>query len=368
MYLKTLSVVNYKNIRDSALEFSPKLNTFIGNNGAGKTNLLDAIYSLSFSKSFFNVSDQWNVTHNESWFMLHGIYEREGNEESLMYAFQSGKKKQMKRNGRLYRRLSEHIGLFPLVMVSPADNGLVTGGGEERRKFIDGVISQYDSAYLNDLLRYNRILTQRNNLLKQAYPGKQPDPEMIEVYDRHLSDYGEKIYIKREEFVKNLVPVFQHYYTLISGGREKVGLLYKSDLKGNDLMDLLRDSFLTDKNIQFTSKGIHKDDLILNFDRYLLKKTGSQGQQKTYLVALKLAQFDFIHRLSGIKPVLLLDDIFDKLDRNRVEEIVKMVAGDKFGQIFITDTNREHLESIIHQLAPDYRIFTVMEGHIETAL
>lgn len=364
MHLKSLTVVNFKNIREAAVEFSPRLNTFIGNNGAGKTNVLDALYALSFSKSFFNTSDLMNVTHDENWFMLQGKYHRDEQEETVVYGYQNGQKKQLKRNGKLYKRLADHIGLFPLVMVSPSDSNLVLGGSEERRKFMDGVISQYNSAYLEGLIRYNRILIQRNNLLKQVGPGGRPDEEMMEVYNGELVRYGEEIHRHRSGFVKNLIPVFQQYYTFIAGGHEEVGLEYLSGLSSKPFEELLRESVSADNALQFTTEGVHKDDLTLTIEGYPLKKTGSQGQQKTYLVALKLAQYEFIRKLSGIKPILLLDDIFDKLDRERVEQIVTMVAGDQFGQIFITDTNRDHLASILREITPDYRIFRVTGGNM----
>ena len=314
MHLKSLSVVNFKNIREANVEFSPRLNALIGNNGAGKTNMLDALYALSFSKSFFSTSDLMNVTHNENWFMLQGKYQHEEQEETIVYGFQNGQKKQLKRNGKLYKRLADHIGLFPLVMVSPSDASLVLGGSEERRKFLDGVISQYNPAYLESLIRYNRILIQRNNLLKQMAPGRQSDGEMLEVYNTELIRYGEEIYRLRNEFVKNLIPVFQQYYSKIAGCQEVVGLDYLSGLSATPFEILLRNSVAADRALQYTTEGIHKDDLILTIGGYPLKKTGSQGQQKTYLVSLKLAQFEFIRNLSGIKPILLLDDIFDKLD------------------------------------------------------
>lgn len=415
MHLRTLSVVHFKNIREAAVDFSPRLNAFIGNNGAGKTNFLDALYALSFSKSFFNPSDQMSVTHGESWFMLQGRYEGESGEEQVVYAYRNGEKKQLRRNGKAYRKLADHIGRFPLVMVSPSDASLILGGSEERRKFIDGVISQYNPAYLDDLLRYNRVLLQRNTLLKQMAPvghpghgnppnGNSPNgsPDhgssahgpsgsgssghspadhghsgqvasahgnsaygLLDVYDGELVRAGESLYRLRKEFIRELKPVFQSFYTTISGGHEEVGLHYHSDLNSHDFEQLLKETLPADRAAQFTTAGIHKDDLRLTLDGHSLKKTGSQGQQKTYLVALKLAQFEFIRQTAGITPILLLDDIFDKLDSGRVEQIVRMVAGDRFGQIVITDTNRDHLDTILQKVTPDYRIFMVDQGKVE---
>jgi DNA replication and repair protein RecF len=366
MYLRTLSVVNFKNIRETVIEFSARLNTFIGDNGAGKTNLLDALYSLSFSKSFFTSVDQMNIMHGEDYFMLQGKYVRNEEEETIVYGIQNGQKKQLKRNGKPYKRLSEHIGYLPLVMISPADSALILSGSEERRKFMDGVISQFSTEYLHDLLRYNRILLQRNNLLRQAYTSGWQDEDMLTIYDDELTASGERIYQRRAEFIKNLIPVFQRYYSFISGDSEKVDLVYQSDLTSHSFSELLKNSAKNDHAAQYTTTGIHKDDLQLHLENYPLKKLGSQGQQKSYLVALKLAQFEYISLKSGLKPILLLDDIFDKLDKNRVEKIVRMVSGEQFGQIFITDTNREHLDSILHTLSGEYRIFSVAKGKVET--
>jgi DNA replication and repair protein RecF len=365
MYLQTLTIVNFKNIREAVIGFSPKLNTFIGNNGAGKTNLLDALYSLSFTKSFFSASDQMNIYHHEAFFMLQGRYSRDDGEENVVYGFQSGQKKQLKRNGKVYRKLSDHIGLLPLVMVSPSDSSLILGGSDERRKFIDGVISQYSPGYLDDLLRYNRVLLQRNNLLKLCPSGTRFDGDMLDIYNCEMIESGQRLHLQRRDFISELIPVFQHYYTCISGGNEEVGLRYHSDLDDLPFDQLLRQTLAHDRLLQFTTAGIHKDDLLFSLGGHLLKKLGSQGQQKTYLIALKLAQFEFIFKISGVKPILLLDDIFDKLDKTRVEQIVEMVAGEMFGQIFITDTNRDHLDSILQSVTNDYRIFMVSKGQIE---
>jgi DNA replication and repair protein RecF len=366
MYLRTLSVVNFKNIREAVIDFSPKLNTFIGDNGAGKTNLLDALYSLSFSKSFFTSLDQVNIMHSEDFFMIQGKYFRKGEDETVVYGIQNSQKKQLKRNGKLYKRMSDHIGFLPLVMISPSDSTLILSGSEERRKFMDGVISQFSSEYLHDLLRYNRILLQRNNMLRHAFSSNWLDEDMITIYDGELTLSGERIYARRMEFIKNIIPVFQHYYSFISGEAEKVDLIYQSDLSSQSFSELLTNAKKNDLSSQYTTTGIHKDDLQLHLEGYPLKKLGSQGQQKSYLVALKMAQFEYISMMSGLRPILLLDDIFDKLDKNRVEKIVRMVSGEQFGQIFITDTNREHLDSILHTVSDDYRIFSVNKGKVET--
>ena len=365
MHIEEISILNYKNINEARFGFSPKLNCFIGNNGAGKTNLLDAIYYLSFCKSFFNSIDQLNINHNESFFMLNGNYKRLDSDEVIAVGLKKGQKKQVKRNSKIYKKLVEHIGLLPLVMITPSDVNLILGGSDERRKFMDGVISQYNQNYLNDLLKYNRALLQRNNLLKQFASQRYFDAELLSVWDIQLVEYGNRIHEQRTKFVEKLIPVFQHYYSFISQGNEKVSLVHQSSLYDHSFEELLNSSITKDRVVQYTTQGIHKDDLVYYIGDYPIKKMGSQGQKKTYLVALKLAQFDFVKEISGIKPILLLDDIFDKLDQQRVEQIVKVVSGEQFGQIFLTDTNREHLDSIIQRMDADFRIFNVEAGKVE---
>lgn len=365
MHIEDISILNYKNIRELKTGFSPKLNCFIGNNGAGKTNLLDAIYYLSFCKSFFNSLDQLNINHEESFFMLNGNYSRLDSDEEISVGLKKGQKKQFRRNAKVYKKLVEHIGLIPLVMITPSDDNLILGGSDERRKFMDGVISQYNQNYLDDLLKYNRALLQRNNLLKRFASERYFDEELLSVWDMQLIEYGKRIHEQRMEFVEKLIPVFQHYYSFVSQGNEKVSLVHQSGLYENSFEDLLKDSMQKDRAVQYTTQGIHKDDLVYYIGDFPIRKMGSQGQKKTYLVALKLAQFDFVKEISGLKPILLLDDIFDKLDQQRVEQIVKVVSGEQFGQIFLTDTNREHLDSIIQKMETDYRIFNVKEGKLE---
>ncbi|MEI6277004.1 MAG: DNA replication/repair protein RecF [Prolixibacteraceae bacterium] len=369
MFIRELSVMNYKNFGEATLSFSRKLNCFIGNNGVGKTNLLDAIYYLSFCKSYFNNPDSQNVRHSEDFFALQGRYELNGINEEIHCGFKNGQKKKIRRNKKEYERFSDHIGLLPLVMISPADAVLIQGGSEERRRFMDSVISQYDRTYLEWLVRYNRALLQRNVLLKEVAGKSGIDPDIFAIWDDQLVQLGEKINLKRNRFLQELLPVFQKYYTLISGGNEIVSLEYSSQLNEKKFSDLLNDSFARDRMLQFTSTGIHKDDLELRLGGYPIRRLGSQGQNKTYLIALKFAQFDFIRSLNSIKPILLLDDIFDKLDSGRVEEIVKLVSDDHFGQIFITDTNREHLDGILREAGgDDFRIFVVEKGVINDVI
>ena len=364
MYIQELSLVNFKNIEHAEFKFSEGLNCFIGNNGAGKTNLMDAIYYLSFCKSFLNSIDGQNIRFDQEFFMIQGKYIRLDSEETIYCGLKRGQKKIFRRNQKEYKKLSEHIGLIPLIIVTPSDNNLIVGGSEDRRRFVDSVISQYDTVYLETLIRYNRALQQRNNLLKQFASQHVFSAESLEVWDDQLVKYGMHLHTCRVSFVEKLQPVFQKYYELISGGKERVGLRLQSDLNMDDFEMQLKASVGKDRILQYTSVGIHKDDFDFELEGYPIKKFGSQGQKKTYLVALKLAQYDFMKELSGITPILLLDDIFDKLDKNRVEQSVKLVTDDHFGQIFITDTNREHLDVMIAGLETESCIFTISDGAV----
>ena len=364
MYLQSLSLLDYKNIEQADLVFSAKLNCFLGDNGAGKTNLLDAIYYLSFCKSFFTSLDGQNVRHSCEMFMLQGKYKRMDDDEMVAVGYKQGHKKQFKRNQKPYKRFSEHIGLFPLVMVSPADTSLILGGSEERRKFMDGVISQFDRTFLDALLRYNRALLQRNNLLKHFNDTRQFDADTLSIYDEQLVEHGTLIFNKRKAFIDEIIPVFQHFYEFVSGGKEKVALTYQSTLFEGDFREQLIEQQPKDRIAQYTTVGIHKDDLQLDLGEYPIKKLGSQGQTKTYLIALKFAQFEYLKGASAIKPILLLDDIFDKLDANRVGKIIHLVSDDQFGQIFITDTNREHLDGILKQMETTHKIFRIENGKV----
>ncbi|MFV0291068.1 MAG: DNA replication/repair protein RecF [Mangrovibacterium sp.] len=365
MHLQKLSLVNFKNIEDLEVQFSPNLNCFIGDNGAGKTNLMDAIYYLSFCKSFLNSTDALNVNHAADFFLIKGDYQNAGGVESVHCGMKQGQKKSFKCNKKEYQRLADHIGRLPLIVVTPSDQDLIIGGSEERRKFIDALISQYDSAYLDALMRYNKVLLQRNKLLKQFHQERSFSSDSLEVWDDQLAIYGHKIHAKRSEYIEQLKPIFQHYYELISGGKEEINLQYKSQLSNAQLSDLLLDARDKDRMLQYTSVGVHRDDVEFDLGGYSLKKIGSQGQKKTYLVAIKLAQFDFVKQMSSITPIILLDDIFDKLDSRRVEQIVTLVAQQHFGQVFITDTNRENLDVIIRKLEADYKIFKVDSGCIQ---
>ncbi len=362
MILERLSILSYKNIDQADLSFSPKVNCFLGNNGMGKTNLLDAIYYLSFCKSHNNLIDSQNIKHDADLSLIQGYYKQDnGKEDEFFCGIKRRQKKQFKRNKKEYEKLSDHIGCLPLVMISPADSDLITGGSEERRKFMDVVLSQFDKEYLQSLIRYNKALQQRNALLKSEM---QTDGSLYEIWEEQLAAEGIIIYQKRKSFIDEFVPTFQHYYNFICQSNETVYLTYESQLAEGNLLDLLKQKRDRDKILGYTTTGVHRDDLDMQLGDYSIKKVGSQGQNKTYVVALKLAQFDFLQKSGKITPILLLDDIFDKLDSSRVEQIVKLVAGDNFGQIFITDTNREHLDEILRGLNSEYHLYQVQSGEV----
>ena len=363
MILKRLSILNYKNIEQADLEFSPKVNCFIGQNGMGKTNLLDAIYYLSFCKSSSNPIDSQVMRHDSDFFVVQGLYESEqGTEEDIYCGMKRRQKKTFKRNKKAYQRFSEHVGFIPLVMVSPSDGEFILGGSEERRRFMDVAISQHDKEYLAELINYDKALQQRNALLKQE---EEPDAELLALWEEMMARSGTLIYQRRRAFITELVPIFQSFYAQISGEREEVSLAYSSHGDRGDLLDVIRDGRAKDRIMGYSLHGTHKDDLQMLLGGYPIKREGSQGQNKTYLIALKLAQFDFLRRSGQTVPILLLDDIFDRLDASRVEQIVKLVAGDKFGQIFITDTNRDHLDKIMEKVEGDYKVFSVENGMIQ---
>ena len=363
MILKRISILNYKNLEQVELDFSPKMNCFIGQNGMGKTNLLDAVYYLSFCKSSANPIDSQNIKHNQDFFVVQGSYlTDEGEPEEVYCGLKRRQKKQFKRNKKEYSKLSDHIGLIPLVMVSPADSELILGGSEERRRFMDVVISQYDREYLSALIRYNKAMAQRNTLLKAEV---ETDDELMNVWEEMMASAGEVVFRKRNDFINEFIPTFQSFYSYISQDQEVVNLSYESHAMQGNLLQIIRESRQRDHIMGYSLKGIHKDDLVMQLAEYPIKREGSQGQNKTYLVALKLAQFDFLRRTgSNTTPLLLLDDIFDKLDASRVEQIVKLVSGDKFGQIFITDTNRDHLDKILRKIEGEYKVFGVEQGAI----
>lgn len=362
MILKTLSLLNYKNFDSKTFQFDSKINCFVGPNGVGKTNVLDAIYHLSFGKSYFNPVSSQNIKHNADFFVIDGLYNKDERDEKIIVALKKGQKKTLKRNGKLYNRFSDHIGFLPLVIISPADRDLITEGSDTRRKFIDGVISQGDKVYLNDLIKYNKVISQRNALLKYFALNATFNADTLEIYNHQLTELGSKIFEKRDAFLKEFIPIFKERYKVISNNNEEVNFIYKSDLFKDSLNNLLVKTLKKDRALQFTSVGVHKDDLSFEIEQYSIKKFGSQGQQKSFLIALKLAQFDFIKSHSGVNPILLLDDIFDKLDEQRVVQIITLVENENFGQLFITDTHPERTEQIIKNTHQTYQIFNLDES------
>jgi len=365
MYLKKLSLTFFKNYEQAELEFSPKINCFVGNNGVGKTNILDAIHYLSLTKSFFNNIDSVNIKHNEDYFIVQGNFVRDDEENNIFCSFHKQKQKVLKRNGKEYHKLSDHVGRYPVVMISPADSALIIDGSEVRRKFLNKIISQYDAGYLDSVLKYNKVLQQRNKLLKDFKVTGEFDNDVLSIWDSQLIKYGNYIFGERDILVNELIPVFNEYYTFISNEKELVKLNYRSHLKEGDFAQLLHNAVDKDRILEYTTVGIHKDDLILEMNDFPVKSLGSQGQQKSYLVALKLAKFDYIKRKAGFSPILLLDDIFDKFDAARVEQIIRLVGNHRFGQIFITDTHRSRLHDILTTVDSDYKLFRIGENGIE---
>ena len=359
MVLKELSVVNFKNFKGIEVSLNPKINCFVGNNGQGKTTLLDAIYYLSFCKSFLNSIDTQNVNMEESFFVLQGEYEREEKTERVYCGLKKGQKKVFKRNKKEYEKLADHIGMFPLVIISPSDSNLITLGSDLRRKFLDGIISQFDHPYLETLLIYNKAITQRNALLKYFSRQRTFNQDQLDVWDDQVVKYGNVLYEKRKQRIQQLTPVFQRYYQQISGGKEEVELVYHSQLEDGDFAGQLKQAYKEDSRRLFSTVGIHKDDLVFKLSGGQIKKFGSQGQQKSYLIALKLAQLEFLKSTVGINPILLLDDVFDKLDEERVSHILEMVNGNQFGQIFISDTHPKRIEDILSQLELESSVFEV---------
>lgn len=363
MQLNRLRIINYKNIREADLEFSEGINCLLGSNGAGKTNVLDAIYYLSFCKSHSNPIDTQNITHDEEFFMLEGNYKTEDEEINIYCGVKKRHKKQFKRDKKDYEKLSEHIGLIPLVMISPSDEELIHGGSEERRKFIDGFISQYNKKYLQTLLSYKKILEQRNSMLKEL----QNDELLFDVIEEQMSVHGAYIHQERKKFIEQFLPIFQNFHQTISSGKEVVQLEYKSQLdNGEELSTLLKATRERDFILGYTSKGIHKDDLEMTLDSMPIKRTGSQGQNKTFLIALKLSQFSLLEKISKKRPILLFDDMFDKLDKERAEKIISIMGGNHLGQIFISDTDRVSLPAILDESSYKYKLFAVENGEIST--
>ncbi len=365
MWLKQLAVFNFKNYAEATLQFTPDVNAFTGRNGAGKTNLLDAIHYLSLCKSYFNPIDSQQIKQGEDWFMVQGEFDKEGQVDTVACSIKRNQKKQFKKNKKEYTRLADHIGQFPLVMVSPNDSAIVTDGSEERRRFMDNVISQTDIHYLDGLILYNRCLVQRNSLLKQSARRGPLDTGLLEVLNMQLVDLGISIYEKRCAFMAEFVPEFNRHYLFLTEAAERVSLVYESQLAQGRFSDMLDRCLDRDCALERTTVGIHKDDLSFSIHQEMpLKKFGSQGQQKSFLIALKLAQYSFLHQQKGFKPLLLLDDIFDKLDEVRTHKLMQLVSADDFGQIFLTDTDAVRINRIFDAIGRKVGVFEINHGTV----
>ena len=359
MFLKRISLLNYKNFSEIDFELDSKINCFVGKNGIGKTNILDAIHHLAIGKSYFNPLAVQNIKHGEDFFVIDGEFEKNERTEQILCSLKKGQKKILKRNGKVYEKFSDHIGFIPLVIISPADSDLIIEGSETRRKFIDSVISQLDNSYLQQLIQYQKIISQRNALLKYFALNHVFETDTLSIYNEQLNTLGQFIFEKRKKFLIDFIPIFNNYHREITNSAETVQLVYQSDLFEKDTLTLLEENISKDRVLHYTSVGVHKDDLSFEIDNYPIKKFGSQGQQKSFLIALKLAQFDFVKKQSGEKPILLFDDIFDKLDEFRVSKIIEMVNKEEFGQLFISDTHPERTENIVKTTLQSYKIFNI---------
>ncbi|MCD0487964.1 DNA replication and repair protein RecF [Pedobacter sp. MC2016-14] len=367
MWLKNITLLNFKNYTDADLRFSKAVNAFVGNNGAGKTNLLDAIHYLCLCKGYFNPIDTQQIKSGEDIFLIQGDFDRKEKNEKITCGVKRNQKKQFKRNKKEYDKLASHIGLFPLVMISPYDVNIIMDGSEERRRFMDNVISQTNAQYLDELIAYNKHLLNRNALLKQIALTRRYDPALLQIFDEQLELSGNRIYEKRKLFMQEFIPLFNQYYRFLTDDKEEVALSYLSQLNDHNFGDLLLQSVEKDKVLERTTMGIHKDDLIFSIQDMPLKKFGSQGQQKSFLIALKLAQYAYLQKYKGFKPLLLLDDIFDKLDDHRMHKLMEMVSHHDFGQIFITDTGKERVLNIFDKIQVPVTIFEVDNGVVKHA-
>lgn len=362
MYLHNLSLINFKNYEEVSLDFCEKINCFVGNNGAGKTNILDAIHYLSLCKSYFNPIDSQNIRHGTDFFVIQGTIEKGDSKDSIYCAQKRNERKQFKLNKKEYNRFADHIGSYPLVMISPADYSLITEGSEERRRYVDSVISQFDKVYLDNLINYNKALLQRNTLLKHFAEHRRFDKPSLDIWTSQIASLGSLIHKQRMLFLNEFLPVFGRYYKFITNDNEHVSIDYQSQFNEGDPEHLLAASLEKDRVLQYTTVGIHKDDMIFKIDDYPLKRFGSQGQQKSFIIALKLAQFDYTRNIKGFKPMLLFDDIFDKLDNLRVSKLMELVSNNSFGQVFVTDAHPERIDLIFKKIDTEIRIFQVDNG------
>lgn len=359
MIINRLSLINFKNHAEQQFDFSPQINCFVGNNGVGKTNVLDGLHYLSVGKSFLGNSDLNNIKNGEDFFVVEAEIKNDDKEDIIKILQPGASKKLIKKNDKAYDRLADHIGYLPSVMISPYDSNLISDSGESRRKFLDAMISQTDSSYLFDLIQYQKTIQQRNALLKYFAKNRSFDKDSLEIYDDPISTFGTRIFEKRKDFVEKLNPIVQHFYEIISGGKEQVSVNYESHLLDMGFKQLLSESIDKDRVLTYTSKGTHKDDLAFEMNGNPIKKIGSQGQQKSFLISLKLAQINRIKELTGKSPILLLDDIFDKLDDTRVSQLIELVNKESFGQIFITDTHKERTENVVKRINEESRIFVI---------
>lgn len=362
MYLKKLVLINFKNIAQAEITLSERLNCFVGDNGAGKTNVLDAVYYLSMSKSALSMTDGQSVRHGEDFFVVEGTYAGDsGSNDTVNCSFLRRSGKVLKLNGKEYDRMADHVGRFPVVMVSPQDSVLITDAAEERRRYLNAFLSQLDRDYLASLMRYNAVLAERNRFLKSS-----SDEQMLQIYDMQLADHAARIYERRRDIIERMRPLVAEFYRQLSDDREQVEIEYRSELASASMGELLLASRERDIVNGFTTSGVHRDDMSLRIGGYPLRKYGSQGQQKSFLMSLKLAQYRILAEVCGERPLLLLDDLFDKLDTSRVENLLTLVAGDDFGQIFITDCNRSRLETILSRAGEKYALFMVEGGDIRS--
>lgn len=359
MIVNRLLLINFKNHSEKKFDFSSQINCFVGNNGVGKTNILDALHYLSVGKSFLGNKDATNVKSEEDFFVVDSEIRNEDRDDIIKVMYSKEAKKVIKKNEKTYDRMADHVGYLPSVIISPYDSNLISDSGESRRKFLDSMISQTDSQYLFDLIQYQKAIQQRNALLKYFFKNRTFDLDSLEIYNEPITTFGTQIFNKRKLFVENLNPIVQHFYEIISGGKETVNVIYESHLLEDNFENLLQQNIDRDRQLTYTSKGIHKDDLLFEMNGHLIKKMGSQGQQKSFLIALKLAQINRIKELTGKSPILLLDDIFDKLDDKRVSQLIELVNKEKFGQMFITDTHKERTESVVKRITEESIIFEI---------
>ncbi len=367
MHIEKLALIHFKNYEESEIQFSPEVNCFVGANGAGKTNILDAIYYLSMCKSYLNPIDSQNILFDKAFFLLQGTWIKNEEQNHIYCAVKKGTKKVFKKNKVAYDKLADHIGQYPVVMISPYDRNLILEGSETRRKWMDGIIAQFNRDYLECLIKYSKVLEQRNALLKNMADFGFFNPESIDVWDEQLMLYGSKIYEIRKDFLSEFIPVFQKFYAVISAEKEAVELVYKSQLHDTRFDKLIKQATKADFRKQYTTVGIHKDDLVFTIKNQPVKKFGSQGQQKSFLIALKLSQFEWLFKHLGVKPVLLLDDIFDKLDNQRVEKLMEMVSNNDFGQVMITDTDLERIRTIFASIDKGFKPFVVHQNEVTEA-